>query len=210
MSVQDPPRPFPSLQPSKALPERKARGPLPKAVVALVFAIPCLILIAAAALVWVRPDAGRLDAAAATARHRVVQIVNRPVKPFPRRTTAREYSPGWFHEGAIKPDFNTVDVRATQEFPYQAYPYVTSDVNPSTMFRGKDLEFNAMTKFFYVDRNLPKRRLSQHEMVEINSLYRVIGRAEQAAATRWETVGGLLGSAFFMVLAMLFQLRRRS
>src|SRR6185312_13200587 len=44
------------------------------------------------------------------------------------------------------------------------------------MFRGRDLEFNAMTKLFYTNRMLPKKRLTETEMLEINSLYRVIGR----------------------------------
>jgi len=38
------------------------------------------------------------------------------------------YSPGRFHPGATKPDFSTVDIRATQEFPYDGN--VTSDVTP--------------------------------------------------------------------------------
>jgi hypothetical protein len=42
------------------------------------------------------------------------------------------------------------------------------------MFRGRDLEFNAMTKHFYTDRSVPKKRLTEEQMVEINRLYRVI------------------------------------
>lgn len=91
---------------------------------------------------------------------------------------------GWFHPGAAKPDFNTVDIRATQEFPYSAYDHVTSDLNPTEMFIGAELEFNPMTKYFYTDRTLPKRRLSDTEMVEINGLYRVIGRNQQAVSVR--------------------------
>src|SRR5713101_2644876 len=50
------------------------------------------------------------------------------------------------------------------------------------MFRGHDLEFNAMTKHFYTDRSLPKKRLSEDDMVEINRLYRIIGMREQELA----------------------------
>lgn len=88
------------------------------------------------------------------------------------------YSPGWFHPGATRPNFNTVDVRNTQELIYAKYQYVTSDLNPGVVFLGRDLEFNSMTKFFYVNRSLPKHRLSEAEMLEINRLYRIIGRCQ--------------------------------
>ena len=61
---------------------------------------------------------------------------------------------GWFHEGAITPDFATVDVRATQEFPYSEYTYVTSNLNPDEAFIASELEFNSMTKYFYADGSL--------------------------------------------------------
>jgi hypothetical protein len=37
------------------------------------------------------------------------------------------------------------------------------------------LEFNAQTKYFYTDRSLPKKKLTEAEMEEINQLYRIIG-----------------------------------
>jgi len=89
------------------------------------------------------------------------------------------YSPGWFHQGAIKPDFNTVDVRATQQLDYAGHQYVTSDLNPGVVFLGNELEFNPMTKYFYTDRLVPKKKLTEAEMLEINQLYRVIGHCEQ-------------------------------
>jgi hypothetical protein len=39
-----------------------------------------------------------------------------------------------------------------------------------------------MTKYFYVDRTLPKKKLTQSEMIEINSLYRTIGDCERQIA----------------------------
>ena len=36
-----------------------------------------------------------------------------------------------------------------------------------------------MTKIFYIDRSLPKKKLTEAEMVEINRLYRVIGNCER-------------------------------
>ncbi len=113
---------------------------------------------------------------------RVAQIVNKPVRAFARTPNLQVsvYSPGWFHDGASKPEFNTVDIRQSQEFPYASNKYVTSDLNPNVVFLGADLEFNAMTKFFYTNRTLPKRKLTEAEMVEINQLYRVLGKCERA------------------------------
>ena len=36
-----------------------------------------------------------------------------------------------------------------------------------------------MTKYFYEDRSLPKKRLTEVEMLEINLLYRIIGKCEE-------------------------------
>ena len=118
--------------------------------------------------------------------HQVEKIVNQPVAAYRRAPGMHvsQYSPGWFHEGAVKPDFNTVDVRATQETPYDQHEYVSSDLNPNIVFIGRQLEFNSMTKYFYTNRSLPKKKLTQTEMEEINRLYRIIGRCEQLAQTK--------------------------
>ena len=108
-------------------------------------------------------------------------IVNQPVTHL-KRTPDMEvsiFSPGWFHEGATTPRFDTVDIRASQEFPYLGHQYVTSDLNPGEAFLGSELEFNSMTKYFYTTRNVPKKKLTEAKMVEINNLYRVIGRCDQ-------------------------------
>jgi hypothetical protein len=114
----------------------------------------------------------------------VIRIVNQPVKAYVRseNTPASVFSPGWFHEGASTPDFNTVDVRQSQESPYAAHTYVTSDLNPGVVFLGRDLEFNSMTKLFYVNRSLPKHKLSEAKMLEINRLYRIIGHSRAEIA----------------------------
>lgn len=111
---------------------------------------------------------------------KVKGIVNQPVRrlPEPAGETVSTYSPGWFHEGAIRPDFNHVDVTKTQEFPYAGQKYVTSNLNPGVVFLGAELEFNSMTKYFYTDRSLPKKKLTAAEMQEINRLYRIIGEDE--------------------------------
>ena len=115
-----------------------------------------------------------------TAVGQVEKLVNQPVLAYRRAPGMRvsEFKPGWFHEGASKPDFNNVDVRASQEKIYDAYDYVTSDLNPGIVFVGKQLEFNANLKYFYTNRSLPKKKLTEAEMLEINRLYRIIGHCE--------------------------------
>lgn len=110
---------------------------------------------------------------------RVSEIVNQPAQVYTRTADApvSVFHPGWFDPGASIPDFNTVDVRLTQQLMYQG-KWVTSDLNPGVMFLGDDLEFNSMTKLFYADRTLPKHRLSDDEMQEINQQYRIIGRCQ--------------------------------
>jgi len=116
-----------------------------------------------------------------TAIEKVKVIVNQRVGAL-KRTAGMKVStssPGWFHDGATKPNFNTVDVRATQETRYADTPYVTSDLNPGYVFIGSHLEFNSMTKYFYTDRTVPKKKLTEAEMLEINRLYRTIGECEK-------------------------------
>jgi hypothetical protein len=115
--------------------------------------------------------------------HQVEAIVDQPVQAYKRDSSyhVSVYSPGWFHPGASTPDFNHVDVRQSQQFVYTA-PWVSSDITPNMMFRGSDLEFNAMTKLFYTNRDLPKKRLTEAEMLQINSLYRTIGHCQSELA----------------------------
>jgi hypothetical protein len=131
-----------------------------------------------------RSEESALVAEMNDAIEQVKRIVNEPVPAMPRTPNAevRVFGPGWFHEGAARPNFLSVDVSATQQFPYDRFEYVTSDLNPGLMFRGRDLEFNPMTKYFYTDRSMPKKRLGQAEMAEINRLYRIIGAREQDVA----------------------------
>jgi hypothetical protein len=169
----------------------------------LVAAISCALLSSPA-------PAQHVDGAnmtAAQAEQRVREIVNRPVKSMPRTEEATVYSPGWFHPGAITPDFEHVDIRQTQDLSYGKDTYVTSDLNPNEMFYGNDVEFNSMTKYFYTDRSLPKHHLSEHEMLEINSLYRIIGR-EQHARTMRTMALGIAVIGFCLVAVLVFIARR--
>lgn len=119
------------------------------------------------------------------AMHKVRLIVNQPV-PAVRSAPGMQvgaFKPGWFHEGATIPDFNTVDVRLTRDTgAYDRHAYVTSDLNPGLAWPSRSVEFNPMTKYFYTNFTLPKKRLTEAEMVEINRLYRVIGKCEQELA----------------------------
>lgn len=130
---------------------------------------------------------------------RVKAIVNQPVTPLTRTSnmSVSVFGPGWFHEGAIKPDFANVDIRATQDLLYSRYPYVASDLNPYEVFIGSDLEFNSATKYFYTDRTVPKKRLTEDEMLEINQLYRTIAQSTQ----RLEQLKGRGGFAFMHISA---------
>jgi hypothetical protein len=123
-----------------------------------------------------------LNAQRQNAIARVEAIVNQPVTPLPRTPEMVDvgfYSPGWFHEGALKPDFNRVDVRVSQQSIYDDHQFATSDSNPGVVFLGKEIAFNAMTKYFYTNRALPKKKLSEAEMMDINQEYRTIGYCEQ-------------------------------
>lgn len=126
-----------------------------------------------------------MDAAVGKAK----AIINQPVQSYPFSTSmvySQTLEGVWFHPGATRPDFNSVDIRKTQDLSYGRHGpdvYVTCALNSGLAFLGTDLEFNSMTKFFYVDRSLPKKKLTQDEMLEINRLYRIIGKCEQKGAT---------------------------
>lgn len=113
--------------------------------------------------------------------NKVVAIVNQPPPSVPRTPGLKItwFGDAWFHPGATRPDFATVDVRKTQDLSnYSRFEYVSSNMTPNVAFPGDQLEFNSMTKFFYRDRTLPKKRLTEAEMVEINRLYRVIALSQ--------------------------------
>lgn len=113
--------------------------------------------------------------------HQVEAIVCQPPPTYQRDDSYRiSIYPYWFHPGAETPDFNNVDVRKSQDLHYANQEWVSSDITPTMMWHGNDLEFNAMTKLFYTNRNMPKKRLTEAEMLQINSLYRTIGHCQAA------------------------------
>src|SRR5579863_8376729 len=102
----------------------------------------------------------------------VQHIVNQPVRHFKRTPDMHVSvsSPGWFHPGAFEPGYDRVDIRSTQDLKYGNYQYVTSDLNPDIVYLGAEIEFNPMTKYFYTDRSVPKKKLTEDEMLRINAL----------------------------------------
>jgi hypothetical protein len=130
------------------------------------------------------PHASMVDAVRAQLKDavdHVVQIVNQPVPYVPRTPENTKlcgwYGDAWFHPGAATPDFANIDVRKTQETKnYERFQYVSSNFTPDRVFIASDIEFNSMTKLFYQDRSVPKKKLTEEEMVEINELYRIIAR----------------------------------
>ena len=169
-----------------------------------------LILAVVGVTVWGLSGAQRMHIEAAQAEGQAAEIVNQPVTHLLRTRAVEQLYPGWFHPGADRPDFDTVDVRATQQPIYERYTYVTSDLNPTEMFIGRELEFNAATKYLYADRSLPKKRLSEGEMLEINRLYRVIGRDQRASALRLGEMAGTTAMALLLAGGIILLRRRRS
>jgi hypothetical protein len=156
---------------------------------------PCIVLIVAlmglcqsclAQQAAAREKRAALEAEMNDAMDQVRNIVNQPANAITRTADMQvsTFRPGWFHQGVIpKPDFNNVDVRKTQDTAtYAKNQFVTSDLNPGLVWLGSQVEFNPATKYFYPDYSVPKRRLSEQEMLEINRLYRVIGRCERELA----------------------------
>ncbi|HUA68145.1 MAG TPA: hypothetical protein VMA13_06315 [Candidatus Saccharimonadales bacterium] len=111
---------------------------------------------------------------------RIQDIVNQPVTHLKRAPDmVVQNFVDWGEHDVVTPDFNTVDIRTTQQAMFDGYQYVTCDLNPDEVFIGKELEFNEMTKYFYNNFNEPKKKLTEAEMLEINQLCRVIGRCNR-------------------------------
>jgi hypothetical protein len=165
---------FPVLRPHRVL-------PLPAA---FLIAVTVLSQSCAAQKAQIDAQRARLESDKEAAIQEVRRIVNQPVRQWTQTDNMQvsTYRPGWFHAGAAKPDFNNVDIRTTQDASYGQHEYVTSDLNPGIVFMGSEVEFNPNTKYFYTDYSLPKKKLSDAEMIEVNRLYRIIGRCEKQLA----------------------------
>jgi hypothetical protein len=117
---------------------------------------------------------------------KVEAIVNQPPDSLPHDLGSVEgtiYKGHWKRGRKIKPDFDHVDVRLTQEFPYvEDNAIVTCDTTLGRIFASASLEFNPMLEYFYTSPTLPAKRLMPSEMDEINHLYRIIGKCERRIA----------------------------
>jgi hypothetical protein len=111
---------------------------------------------------------------------KVEDIVNQPVTHLKRTPdmVVKNFT-DWGKYDVVTPDFDNVDIRATQQQMFDGYQYVTCDLNPGEVFIGNELEFNELTKYFYNDFMVPKKKLTEAEMLEINRLCRIIGRCNR-------------------------------
>ena len=114
------------------------------------------------------------------AARRVREIVNQPATQVAITPGMKvgNWGDAWFHPGAEIPDFDHVDIRLSQETNYAKSGWLcaTSNMNPGIAFPTEDLAFNSKTKYFYTDRSVPKRKLTEDEMLEVNRQYRIIGQ----------------------------------
>jgi hypothetical protein len=126
------------------------------------------------------PDARlkKLVARRKAAMDRVYAIVNQPVDSVPLTPDLNAANfPFWFHAGALMPDFDHADLRKERDVSnYAKWEWISSGSCPGLAFRGSDVEFNPQTKYFYRDRSLPKKLLTDAELEEITRLYRIIGK----------------------------------
>jgi hypothetical protein len=117
----------------------------------------------------------------AAALKQAIVIINQEVPGIPITENMRcaDWAGGvWFHPGAITPDFLNVDIRQSQDISnYAKWDYITSDYHKGIAYPGDQVEFNSMTKLLYQDRTTPKKKLTEPEMVEVNRLYHIMGKA---------------------------------
>ncbi len=118
--------------------------------------------------------ATRAEMDAAVARIRAI------VNQVPSTVTKPANETGWiegFHPGATKPDFDHTDIVSGRK-PYTV-AYIQMEGAPNVFYRGADCEFNSETKFFYTNRELPKKKLSDSEYQELVRLYRFVGKCQR-------------------------------
>ena len=115
----------------------------------------------------------RADLDAAVARIRA--IVNQ-VPPVVTKPDSAESWKSGFHPGALKPDFDHADLFSTRET--LPGPYMDMEGAPGVFYLSDQCEFNPQTKFFYANRQLPKKKLTDAEYQELVRLYRFVGRCQ--------------------------------
>ena len=123
-----------------------------------------------AAAIQAQGAAARTEMDAAMGRVRGIVNQTPPTVPKPP-PNAESYHYG-FHPGALTPDFAHADLYSTREL--WKGDFVNMDAAPGVFYRSADCEFNPQTKFFYTNRDVPKKRLTNAEIVEVVRLYRAI------------------------------------
>ena len=73
-------------------------------------------------------------------------------------------------------DFNVADVVTGREAWHGDYVYMQT--RPGVCYCSADCEFNPQTKFFYTNRDVPKKKLTDAENQEVVRLYRILGKDE--------------------------------
>lgn len=112
---------------------------------------------------------------------RIRTLVNQPPPGVPRtvRMRVQTISGAWYPETATAPDYATADVRTSQQKNYDGRGYLATGSNPGLAYFGDELEFNPVLNYFYVDRSVPKRKLTSAEMDQINGLFREIADCDK-------------------------------
>ena len=123
-----------------------------------------------AAAIQAQGTAARAEMDAAMGRVR--GIVNQTPPTVPRPPPDAESYHYGFHPGALMPDFAHADLYSTREL--WKGDYVNMDTAPGIFYRSADCEFNPQTKFFYTNRDVPKKKLTDAEIAEVVRLYRAI------------------------------------
>ncbi len=117
----------------------------------------------------------------ARTEERIRSLVNQPPPSLPRtvRMRVQSTSGAWYPETSAAPDYAQVDVRATQQNNYDGKGYLATATDPGVVYLGDELEFNPVLNYYYVDRTLPKKKLTPAEMEQINALFREIAELDQ-------------------------------
>ena len=112
---------------------------------------------------------------------RIRALVNQPPPNLPRtvRMRVQTTAEAWYPETTTAPDYANVDVRVTQQKDYDGKGYLANAANSGVVYFGDELEFNPVLNYYYVDRTLPKKKLTSAEMEQINALFREIAECDQ-------------------------------
>jgi hypothetical protein len=153
------------------------------------------------ALIQRQTDAARAETETVT--RQIQAIVNQTPPSVPKPPGGPEIYGYDFHPGATKPNFNTADLLSTRELWKGDYVYIQHV--PGVYYRSADCEFNAQTKYFITNRDVPKKKLTDAEYRQLTALYRALGRDETIIASQAQRLADV-GRASGELLALNTQL----